>query len=122
MFESTQKPCFFVKPPIIQTTFYFRMAQWWITGNESNFSTGLDNDTTYQAAGGMVSAGSHNNAESSAQCVLFFLFLIILVYHFIRWVSRIILKIHCENWSTYSIYKVTFLDKYEMKRLNKKKR
>ena len=121
MFESTQKPCFFVKPPIIQTTFYFRMAQWWITGNESNFSTGLDNVTTYQAAGGMVSAGSHN-AESSAQCVLFFLFLIILVYHFIRWVSRIILKIHCENWSTYSIYKVTFLDKYEMKRLNKKKR
>ena len=116
MFESTQKPCFFVKPPIIQTSFYFRMAQWWITGNENNVSTGLYNVTTYQSAGGIVSAGSHY-AESSAQCVLFILFSIILVYLFIRMVSRTSLKIHCENWSTHSIYKVTFLDKYEMKRL-----
>ena len=95
------------------------MAQWWITGNETNVSTGLDNVTTYQAAGGRVSAGSHN-AESSAQCVLFILFSIILVYLFIRLVSRTSLKIHCENWSTHSIYKVTFLDKYEMKRLKNK--
>lgn len=92
------------------------MAQWWITGNESNVSTGLDNVTTYQSAGGMVSAGPHY-AESSAQCVLFILFLIILLYLFIRMVSRTSLKIHCENWSTHSIYKV---DKYEMKRLKNK--
>ena len=92
------------------------MAQWWITGNESNVSTGLYNATTYQSAGGIVSAGSHY-AESSAQCVLFILFLIILVYLFIRMVSRTSLKIHCENWSTHSIYKVY---KYEMKRLKNK--